>query len=37
MHAGWIVVISLAEVPSAIHAHKSAGKTTTGVVVVFFS
>jgi hypothetical protein len=37
MQAGWVVVIPLAEVPSAIHAQQSAGKTTTGVVVVFFS
>jgi Ca2+-transporting ATPase len=34
--AGWIVVITLAETPSAIHTLRSVGKTTTKLVVVFF-
>jgi hypothetical protein len=32
---GWIIVITLAEWPSVIRAHKSVGKTTTFCVVVF--
>jgi Ca2+-transporting ATPase len=36
MIAGWIVVIPLAEPPSAVHTLRGVGKTTTNFVVVFF-